>query len=809
MIKKRFISMLVLLAAVVTGAWAGAEPPLITILSTGDNASFTSGSKTFDNKATVTFSGEVYGGGEWYSEEERTLTVTAAPGYTITGVKFYNDAGDSGFDYEAPFQAILVFDEDVYENYVTKVNGNSIGTGGVTKIEVYGYATPALNLTSPAVGQVIAADGKNYDYASLPGGIPAVAMICYVSGSNGLALALTDEGQTDWSTAISICAAYGPAFTGGTWKLATQDEWNNMISGAGSFTALRDGFSSVGGTNMQSYYYWSSTEDDSDSGNAWVYGFSDGGWGTSNKDASRKARACLAFDIAPATVAVTGVTLSPTSATLILGETEPLTLSATVAPADATDKSVTWTSSNTSVATVSNEGVVTAVAAGTATITVTATNGTDVTTDDQTATCTVTVAEPTYTVSLKEGTADAAKWQGKAGSGEYQALPLTGLEAGTAVTVKYDGRKRVKSVKAVKKVDPLTVPLTLEALTGGTIVVGIAAPFGSRRMDIMDDIAGARRYVSPGSSKRAPGGSSTISMKYSVNGGEKQAVTSDAITVSEGDKVQLYGNGPDLTNYLVPNIAGGTAQVKAYGNIMSMLDEDNYATLTTLQGYDFYALFSYNTTLTDASGLLLPATTLADACYLAMFGGCTSLTTAPALPATELAEQCYYYMFYDCTSLTTAPALPATTLAEGCYVGMFEGCTSLTTAPALPATELAGSCYSEMFSGCESLTTAPALPATELAEDCYSAMFGDCTSLTTAPVLPATTLVENCYSDMFSGCTNLSSVTCLATDISANYCTGNWLNGVATTGTFTKASGATSWPTGNSGIPSGWTVNEQ
>ena len=66
-------------------------------------------------------------------------------------------------------------------------------------------------------------------------------------------------------------------------------------------------------------------------------------------------------------------------------------------------------------------------------------------------TLTATVAEPTYTVSLKEGTDDATSWQGKAGSGEYQSLPLEGVAAGTAVTVKYNGTKKVKSVKAVKK----------------------------------------------------------------------------------------------------------------------------------------------------------------------------------------------------------------------------------------------------------------------------------------------------------------------------------------------------------------------
>ena len=56
-----------------------------------------------------------------------------------------------------------------------------------------------------------------------------------------------------------------------------------------------------------------------------------------------------------------------------------------------------------------------------------------------------------YSVSMKEGTDDATNWQGKVGEGDYQDLPLTGLEAGTAVSVKYNGTKKVKSVKAKKK----------------------------------------------------------------------------------------------------------------------------------------------------------------------------------------------------------------------------------------------------------------------------------------------------------------------------------------------------------------------
>ena len=154
--------------------------------------------------------------------------------------------------------------------------------------------TPALSITSPSVGQVIGSDGKNYAYGIVPSGVTAVAKICYVSGSHGLALALADEqGTMNWSTAQTTCAAHTPAITGGTWKLASQAEWDNMINAAGSYTALRDGFNSVGGTNMQKEYYWSSTENGSDYARG--HDFWDGSWDNVNKETVVYARACLAF----------------------------------------------------------------------------------------------------------------------------------------------------------------------------------------------------------------------------------------------------------------------------------------------------------------------------------------------------------------------------------------------------------------------------------------------------------------------------------------------------------------------------------
>ncbi|WP_235830897.1 Ig-like domain-containing protein [Flavobacterium ustbae] len=83
-------------------------------------------------------------------------------------------------------------------------------------------------------------------------------------------------------------------------------------------------------------------------------------------------------------VAVTGVSISPTTVTVGLGTTQQL--NATIAPANATNKNITWTSSNTAVATVNASGLVTGVAAGTATITVKTVDG------NKTATSAITVA---------------------------------------------------------------------------------------------------------------------------------------------------------------------------------------------------------------------------------------------------------------------------------------------------------------------------------------------------------------------------------------------------------------------------------
>ncbi|MBR5907703.1 MAG: hypothetical protein IKZ50_04845 [Bacteroidales bacterium] len=155
------------------------------------------------------------------------------------------------------------------------------------------------------MGQVIGDDGKNYATAAAAtsAGHPAVAKIVYVGTtghatySHGLALALTDEANTmNWESAIDACSAKNTSnpVTGATWLLASKDQWEKMINAAGGYATLRDGFSSVGGTNMQQTRYWTSTE--STASLAYYVIFTNGDITTSYKTMNtRSVRACLAF----------------------------------------------------------------------------------------------------------------------------------------------------------------------------------------------------------------------------------------------------------------------------------------------------------------------------------------------------------------------------------------------------------------------------------------------------------------------------------------------------------------------------------
>lgn len=235
---------------------------------------------------------------------------------------------------------------------------------------------------------------------------------------------------------------------------------------------------------------------------------------------------------------------------------------------------------------------------------------------------------------------------------------------------------------------------------------------------------------------------------------------------------------------------------------------------------------------------ILPATEVEYGCYATMFSGCTSLTIAPELPATTLqsgATGCYSCMFSDCKNLETAPYLPATGhIPENGYRWMFDGCTSLKNVqPVLPFTSVARCSCQFMFSNCQSLETAPEVNITAttgnyglgyMFADCinlknvqktlpvveninlntYYYMFAVCTSLEKAPILPIEDVgTANPYYCMFQGSSKLKWVACYRK--SGSDSATNWLNGVSPTGTIWVYRDTT-YPSGISGIPNGWTV---
>ena len=254
-------------------------------------------------------------------------------------------------------------------------------------------------------------------------------------------------------------------------------------------------------------------------------------------------------------------------------------------------------------------------------------------------------------------------------------------------------------------------------------------------------------------------------IEYSKNGGEWITATfgtastlTNYLPIETGDvfRFRNINSNPSSTNFYNIGCNNYDVNLKVYGNIMSLVDGDNFTTLFALtKSYQFARLFERNYALRDASNLVLPATLLTSSCYYGLFLGCQQLTAVPVLPATTLASDCYSTMFQGCTGLINAPELPATTLAKGCYYQMFSGCFALKE----------------------------------------------------APVLVAATVPMNSYAGMFSYCSSLNKITCLATDISAMDATNNWVNGVSSAGTFTKDVNMASWTTGNNGIPSGWTIN--
>ena len=154
------------------------------------------------------------------------------------------------------------------------------------------------------------------------------------------------------------------------------------------------------------------------------------------------------------------------------------------------------------------------------------------------------------------------------------------------------------------------------------------------------------------------------------------------INVDAGDKVIFKGNNgtyaTDKNNHCALGWSGGTASFNIYGNVMSLVAGDNFKDVKSFTNtYALCSIFKAAKVI-SAKNLILPAETLTEGCYRAMFSKAFSLVEAPAvLPATTLAQGCYWYMFEECTIEKSPDIISEAQIPASGYGSMFISCASL------------------------------------------------------------------------------------------------------------------------------------
>lgn len=427
---KKTILTLVALLAVTTGAWAD-ETPLLTIESK-DYTSFKSGSKTFDDKVTVTFSNQVSNSGNdagWYTWESSLLTVAGTNGYTITSCKFYTEGGvaKTGYTIEGESPSVYLYDGYVYTdaNYSVK-----IGALGVMKIEVYGAAASSAS-SGPEVawdkatktgtftmpGGNVTLEPEYYPQAALTAAPTAINDVpATTDGAIVKAGTVANIGETETAQGTVMYYVSPTPLDDAALLALAADQWTADVPTA---EKLAQGEAYV-------YYYVRGNDSDTDEENfsdgdilaanaltvtiaaepTYAVTFAEGTdaneWKAEpNADVTKGTEVTVTYtgskkvlgvkaEKKASTVPVTAITLNKTATTItMISGTATETLSVTaVTPDEATDKTYTWSSDDITKATVDQNGVVTAVAEGTAHIRATANDGSGVYGE-----CTVTVSD--------------------------------------------------------------------------------------------------------------------------------------------------------------------------------------------------------------------------------------------------------------------------------------------------------------------------------------------------------------------------------------------------------------------------------
>lgn len=261
-------------------------------------------------------------------------------------------------------------------------------------------------------------------------------------------------------------------------------------------------------------------------------------------------------------VKVSSITVAPSSKTLEVGGTQQL--AATVSPDNALDKTVTWSTSDGSVATVSSTGLVTAVAAGTCTITATANDG-----SGKTGTCSITVE------AAAAGNEVAATWPMVSGS----SLTLVGSADHASVTPS-------NAVKAGTNISNLTdvVDASFTDYEGKMAKVTASGTIGESNAVTNDHYLKYTLTVASGY-KFTPTGFSATVARFGTDNAYAQVVLKQGATTikatdaskpnrsgkgaaktvysAEFDDASTYSAGTSIDLYIY--LGGGMASTKYYG----------------------------------------------------------------------------------------------------------------------------------------------------------------------------------------------------------------------------------------------------
>lgn len=176
-------------------------------------------------------------------------------------------------------------------------------------------------------------------------------------------------------------------------------------------------------------------------------------------------------------------------------------------------------------------------------------------------------------------------------------------------------------------------------------------------------------------------------LSYSIDNGSTWTALGngeESPSLSSGDIIMWKGSNHTINGGGIGTFSS-TTNFDVVGNIMSLHYGDNFEGETDLTDKNnaFMNLFSGCTTVINASGMTLPATTLSTQCYCNMFNRASNLETPPLLTAaTTLTTGCYQNMFYCYPSSNTLKTeesyfLPALTLVQNCYSQMFYGRSSV------------------------------------------------------------------------------------------------------------------------------------